>query len=473
MPQQLKSSKFSSALLSVVLLLGFSAHCTALALSADVVGEVISVIGSGTLRNTAGDQAVVRGQLIRAGDQLETALGGHVHVRFVDGGLVSVRPLSRLQIEEYRNRSEQELAAIKFRLDVGVVRSVTGQWGEANKERFRLNTPVAAIGIKGTDFVVKASTTSTLVSVNTGAIVMAPLEGSCGAGLGPCSGERSALLTADMQGKMLEYLKQSDKSVPRLVPYVDLLTRNTAPLPGAERGPVEMLASADLANKTQSKGTEVANRMIDQVAKEAIVKDAATRGPEVKDVVAPANPIADAGVTPVPAKAAKAQLVWLHNAAEWNVPANTISTRFDEASAAGKRETVGNFFITLYRDETTKKDFSPPSATASFNLQNVSANYVQPLEYGRPIEKIAVTDAKLTVDFAKSSLSTQLNLSSPSMGRESFIQTASISSDGLITGNGTNQSLAGAFSTDGTQAGYYFEKRLFGGTASGLTLWGR
>ena len=89
---------------------------------ADVVGEVTAVIGLGKVVNPQGEQAVARGQLIRAGDKIETAAGGHVHVRFVDGGLVSVRPLSRLHIEDYRNQGAQNLAAIRFKLDVGVMR---------------------------------------------------------------------------------------------------------------------------------------------------------------------------------------------------------------------------------------------------------------------------------------------------------------------------------------------------------------
>ncbi|MBK7005357.1 MAG: FecR domain-containing protein [Burkholderiales bacterium] len=217
---------------------------------ADVVGEITSVIGLGTIRNTQGQLNAARGQLIRSGDHIETTAGGHVHVRFIDGGLVSVRPLSRLVVEDYRNRDAHNLAAIKFRLDVGVMRSVTGQWGEANRDRFRLNTPVAAIGIKGTDFIVKAQSASTVVSVNTGAIVMAPLEGSCAASLGPCAGERAALLSAEMSGKMLEYLQQNDKSVPRLVPYADLLARNTTPTRVAELRPAEVIPAGEAANKT-------------------------------------------------------------------------------------------------------------------------------------------------------------------------------------------------------------------------------
>jgi len=399
---------------------------------ADVVGEITSAIGIGKVVNPQGEQTAVRGQLIRAGDQIETTAGGHVHVRFVDGGLVSVRPLSRLVIEDYRNRDAQNLAAIKFRLDVGVMRSVTGQWGESNRDRFRLNTPVAAIGIKGTDFVVKAQDASTVVSVKTGAIVMAPLEGSCAVALGPCGGDRSVQLTADMPGRMLEYLKQNDKSAPRLIPFVDLQARNSDVILVAELRQADVISSGDAANKG-----------MDSQVKEAVDNG----GPP------PVRP-----------------LVWLHNALDWNVPAHTISTRFDEASAAGRRPVVGNFFISLYRDETTKKDFSPPSSTASFGLLSASANYTA---YGLASEPATVSDAKLSVDFAKGALTTQMNLASPSMGEERFVGTATVTPQGVFANKSANQHLAGAFNTDARQAGYLFEKTIGGGTVSGLTLWGR
>ena len=424
----------------VSLMLGLPVLANQTDLQGDVVGEVTTVIGRGKVVNPQGEQPATRGQLIRAGDQVTTDAGGHVHVRFVDGGIVSVRPLSRLHIENYRNSSPQQLAAIKFRLDTGVIRSVTGEWGEAHRDRFRLNTPVAAFGIKGTDFVAKADSSSTQVSVKAGAIEMSPLEGSCALALGPCAGERSTLLSADMPGKVLEYFKQNDRSAPRLIPYVDLLARNNNSVPVAEQSRVEAIVSGNVAGKA-----------VDNHAKETV---AAVNLPVNLPTASPAS----------------LPLVWLHNALEWNVPAHTISSRFDEASAAGRNPVIGNFFISLHRDETIKKDFAPPSLTANFSLLSASANYVQLVG---PVEMVNISNAKLTVDFGRSALTTQMDLASPSLGKNSFAATATVSPNGVFVSNTANQQLAGAFSTDAAQAGYLFEKRVTHGTVSGLTLWGR
>lgn len=406
----------------------------------DVVGEMITVIGQGKVITDQGEQIAARGKLVHVGDRIETAAGGHVHVRFVDGALVSVRPLSRLHIENYRNSGIQTLAAIKFKLEEGVIRSVTGHWGEANRDRFRLNTPVAAIGIKGTDFIVKASGSSTLASVNSGAIVMAPLEGACASGLGPCAGSRTALLSADMQGKMLEYLQQNDTSAPRLIPYADLLARSTPVIQITQQRPTETNAPSDGPGKNQASNTEAANQA--KTAAEQVV-----------------------AALPV-----DKSMVWLHNKLDWNIPANTISTRFDAAGEAGRNAVIGNFFVSLYRDEITTKAFTPPTTSASFNLLNASANYSQTLS---ATEAVSVSHAKLSADFAHNTLSTQMNLSSPSLGQDQFAATASITPQGIFVSNTASQKISGAFSNDARQAGFLFEKSLNNGTVSGLTLWGR
>ncbi|HEX9721216.1 MAG TPA: FecR family protein, partial [Ramlibacter sp.] len=170
--------------------------------SPQIVGEATMVIGVARVFSLDGTtRAMERGAAIRVGDRVETEAGGHVHFRFVDGGRLSIRPLSRLQVESYNHSSQEPaLTAIKFRLDEGVVRSITGSWGEAARDKFRLNTPVAAIGVKGTDFVVRSDAEKTNASVYTGAIVLSPLTAGCAATLGPCQSGREKLLSDDMKG---------------------------------------------------------------------------------------------------------------------------------------------------------------------------------------------------------------------------------------------------------------------------------
>jgi len=98
---------------------------------------------------------------------------------------------------------------------VGTARLITGQAGQMAKQNFRLNTPVAAIGVRGTDFVVHADSDLTRVTVKQGAVVAAPYGEQCLVdALGPCSGVNAHDLAASLSGHYLEI--QGGRS-PRLI----------------------------------------------------------------------------------------------------------------------------------------------------------------------------------------------------------------------------------------------------------------
>ena len=165
------------------------------------VGEITLVVGQFEVQRPAGPaQNLAKGDAILEGDIIKTTANGHVHIRFIDGGLVSVRPNSVFTIHEFRfNPAQPATSVVRLSLDRGEVRSISGQATHEAKDRFRLNTPLVAIGVKGTDFTTQATQGATRVTVNQGAIVMAPFDQNCKAqALGVCSGSRARELTADM-----------------------------------------------------------------------------------------------------------------------------------------------------------------------------------------------------------------------------------------------------------------------------------
>jgi len=74
---------------------------------------------------------------------------------------------------------------------------------------------MAAIGVRGTDFVVRASADTTRVTVQQGAVVMSPFSDGCSAASsGPCSGALARQLTASLAGG---YLEQRGQTAPTLI----------------------------------------------------------------------------------------------------------------------------------------------------------------------------------------------------------------------------------------------------------------
>ncbi len=189
-----------------------------LAAAAEPVGKVLFAIGDARL--AADGARVKKDDTITAGQAVVTGPNGHVHIRFIDDAFVSVRPNSRLQVEQYvYDEREPKNNRVRFSLSQGVARLITGKAGQASKDNFRLNTPVAAIGIRGTDFLVQARDTVTRVTVQQGAIVASPFSDHCARdAFGPCGGGLAAQLAGSLSGSYLEVTPDSKPVLQTLAP---------------------------------------------------------------------------------------------------------------------------------------------------------------------------------------------------------------------------------------------------------------
>ena len=422
------------------------------ALAAQVVGEVTTVIGQAAVMHADAPEvrgAVTRGLRIQVGDRLETAAGGHVHIRFVDGGLVSVRPLSRLHIQNYAHANKGKSgksnlgnapAAIQFNLEQGVVRSITGAWGEQNRERFRLNTPVVAIGIKGTDFVVHTEPQKTQAHVVTGAIVMTPLS-DCPAG-STCKPDDGVLLSANMGNQTLAFDSSRGAAIPQMI---------AAATPAQQLGQGSALLAATQIQEA-TKLTPAESQMKDAFgANSAQLSDALQ----------------------LPTVATDKPMRWLRNAFGWGIPVNSIATARPKQpeQMEGMQAVAGNFVTTLYRDELTHPHYLGGQGKASFALKEGSAAYSRPGLFNQPV---AIHNPRLDVNFQASTFATQLDLSGSEVDSAHFVAEGRIGSDGsLLPTQVAGRHLAGSLSHDARQAGYLFEQRAVHGQISGLTLWGR
>lgn len=158
-------------------------------MAAEPVGEVVFVAGGAELQRQGQWQKLAKGTQVQEGDLLRTAANGHIHLRMNDNGFIAVRPASNLQVRQYRYEPQSAgQNQVLLHLESGTARTISGKAGESNRERYRFTTPVAAIGLRGTDYVVQAEAELTRVSVLKGAIVLNPLGPGCAADLqSPCS----------------------------------------------------------------------------------------------------------------------------------------------------------------------------------------------------------------------------------------------------------------------------------------------
>lgn len=395
-------------------------------------GEITLAIGQARIERAQATLAEPRkGDAILSGDVISTASNGHIHIRFIDGARISVRPNSVFRIQEFRYDPAQPAASvIRFTLDSGEVRSISGDAAHAARDRFRLNTPLVAIGVKGTDFLTQASPQATRVTVNEGAIVMTPIGLSCRAeGLGVCGGVNARELRADMTGQALVY--QRGATEPGL-----------QALPARSDG--DKLHHLDRQLKDGKDGSAQSLRVT-------------TDTREARDPLALTN--------------TSSRLLW-GRWANTALPGDSLTIPFLEA-LRGNDITVGDGYYFLFREPGVTNLLPSLNSKVNFSLQSSSAYYRTP---SNDIAAASVLGGSLGIDFANRTYATSLSLSAQGVPVQTFSMNGSVNTNtGIFLGGtgGSSLSLAGALSLDAGRAGYQFRTPVGTGSISGATLWGR
>ena len=120
-------------------------------------GKVIYAHGDNYALNKQGKKRkITRNAEVSAGDTLVTGTSGRMHLRFSDGGMVSLYPRSEYKIDEYEFVEDDDKKQKGFfSLLKGGARQITGLLGKHKRDDFRFRTTVATIGIRGTGFFVQ------------------------------------------------------------------------------------------------------------------------------------------------------------------------------------------------------------------------------------------------------------------------------------------------------------------------------
>jgi hypothetical protein len=179
-----------------------------------VAGHVAFISGAVQTTNPQlTSRTLQNGAPVYVGDQINTQANSHLHLRMVDNAFVALRPASRLTIETYDyNPAQPQASRIRMDLQHGTSRAVSGQGGQAAKHQYRFNTPLAAIGLRGTDYTVIAGADTTRVSVVQGGVIVSPFTADCtSAQLGPCNNPLARELRA---GSPVAYLEVKANATP-------------------------------------------------------------------------------------------------------------------------------------------------------------------------------------------------------------------------------------------------------------------
>mgnify|MGYP002639302933 CR=1 FL=1 len=118
-----------------------------------VMAQISQLKGSGWLMHSDETQhALVVGQTVKQGDSIRTEPNSQVMVKFADQASLTVKESSQVNIEEYHwdEQSSSGRSIIDFLR--GAFRAVSGLIGKNEPKNYAVKTPVATLGVRGTDF---------------------------------------------------------------------------------------------------------------------------------------------------------------------------------------------------------------------------------------------------------------------------------------------------------------------------------
>lgn len=431
-------------------------------------GKIIFVAGAAKVA----DRAAQLNAEVDEGELLSTGGDGYIYIKTIDDGLFILRPNTQARIASYHiDAANPANTRIKLELLSGVARSQSGHAVKQARQNFRFNTPVAAIGVRGTDFTVFTDSDTSRVTVLSGGITMSGFVGSCSPdGTGPCEGTAARDLFAAQKGQLLQV--QRGQASPQLLqgnnsmaPDVVAPPRTDEPGRGGGSAAAEpsLDARKDAALKNQVQALNL--QPTSPVDKPSDPGTTTPVTPPSEVVVTPPDTTTPVDPVPVVLKTVS----WGRWAAVANRSANSSIT------LEGSDRVALNDYYVLFRSKTGSNYTVPEKGSVSFAMSAGEAT-VKDLSL-QTLSAAALENGQLSFNFDKATFSTQLDVLN---GGDRFTLTNSgkITKDAVFSATNkytasANMNLTGVVES-ATSASYLFDALLDGRRkVSGVTVWGK
>lgn len=168
-----------------ILLLLFCLLVPAIPMYAAEAGKTLLAVGDVSSLRDSKKVILKRRSVIFEKDEVRVGSAGRAQFRMIDSALISLQENSVLKIKKYRYQSGQQGNSALLELLSGGLRTITGAIGKNNKKAYELRTPLATIGIRGTEFEVEIVANGMYVGVWDGVIhLRSLLRNGCSMELG-------------------------------------------------------------------------------------------------------------------------------------------------------------------------------------------------------------------------------------------------------------------------------------------------
>lgn len=148
---QNRVERLRRALLATLLMMPFLSDA-GLAQSPARVGLVNAVQAEASVVTGDADTKAEIGVPVHLGDEIRTGAGARLAVTFLDNTQLTLGENARLVVDRFVFDPDQAKGDVLFKASKGAFRFVTGRIGELATKTVEVQTPVASIGVRGTEF---------------------------------------------------------------------------------------------------------------------------------------------------------------------------------------------------------------------------------------------------------------------------------------------------------------------------------
>jgi hypothetical protein len=411
------------------------------------VGEAVFVSGEVWADAGEGRITLKSGNPLGVNTSLQTGENSFVYIRMVDGGFFILRSGSRARIVNYATDAvNPSNSRLRLDLEHGHARAISGEAARKSPESFRLNTPVAAIGVRGTDFTVSTNAEITRVTVSEGAVVVDKLSAGCSVDtLGPCrSNMAQILLSTDRQSLVV----RRDEST---------LRRETLKEVDASNSP-----SIKLNSLAYSASTSLSDSLAERLRTASVSTIESS-------VVPQSTPVSS---VPPPTINEPQQIFWGRWRSVSNLPNDT-----SVIEGLSKNDGFSDWPIFSLWRTSTSPPVLPVQGQWNFQLSGHESYFLTGSAGNWTAQSAQVKDASLSIDLTKRSFTTQLTIFNQATS-------ANLSAQGKVDSSGHflwefsqagNMSVQGLIAgANGNQAGYIYSSQQGPNLwATGATFWKR
>lgn len=116
------------------------------------VGKISRYRGGAFAINEGESRNLQLGAELREGDRIVTGENTRVEMEMIDGALITLGDFTYFKVKAYAFDQAASAGRAEVSMLRGVFRAVTGKLGKLAGAPFKVETPLASIGIRGTDF---------------------------------------------------------------------------------------------------------------------------------------------------------------------------------------------------------------------------------------------------------------------------------------------------------------------------------